>query len=109
MVEFGLNFSASAFGVSSVWMKIVRLACAEGTACRTVAWFRGCMVGLSRLFEDDIGVDRGASEKYRVDVDVARRWHLFVVAVDPVGRMSAFVRHRTADLLDILDWRVLPV
>ena len=34
----GLNLSASALGVSSVWMKIVRRDCAKGMGCRGVDW-----------------------------------------------------------------------
>ena len=34
----GLNLSASALGVSSVWMKIVRRDCADGVGCRLVGW-----------------------------------------------------------------------
>jgi hypothetical protein len=54
-------------------MKIVLLAEAERMFCRAVGWLKGCMVGLCLLFEDDIGVDRGESEKYLVVVDVASR------------------------------------
>ena len=34
MLWFGLNFRASALGVSSVVIKIVRLACGDGATCR---------------------------------------------------------------------------
>ena len=71
MSWFGRNLSASALGVSSVWMNIVLLACADGAGCRTTGWLRGWIVGLCRLFEGDMGVARGASENGRVAVVVA--------------------------------------
>lgn len=101
---FGLNFRASALGVSSVWMKIVRRDCADGRACRTMGWLRDSIVGLCRRLEEDMGVVRVASEKQRVVVDVASRCVLLAV-VD--GRGSAFARQRIAGFVDIvLGWRV---
>jgi hypothetical protein len=58
----GLNFSASAFGVSSVWMKIVLLDWADGVVCRIAGWLNGCIAGLCLLLDDDIGVVRQESE-----------------------------------------------
>ena len=83
-------------------MNIVLLACADG-ADWTVGWLRGCKIGLRLLFEDDIGIARGESEKYLDDVHVASLWHLLAVDGKAVGRGSAFARQRTADLPDILD------
>ena len=101
MLWFGRNFSASAFGVSSVCIKIVRLACADGTACRAAGWLRGSTIGLYLLLEDEIGVAFGESEKCLAVVDVASLWHRVMVAVEVVGRGSAFERQRMAGLLDI--------
>ena len=71
IVEFGLNFNASAFGVSSVWMNIVRRACADGSPCRTAGWLKGWIVGLCLLLEDEIGVVLGELENPLFDVEVA--------------------------------------
>jgi hypothetical protein len=70
MLWFGLNLSASAFGVSSVWMNIVRLVCVVGMDGRSVGWLSGWMVGLCLLLEDEMGVGRCVSEKY-LDAEVA--------------------------------------
>ena len=80
---------------------MVRFACVDGRPCCTVGWLSGCMVGRSRLLDDDIGVLRGVSEKYRVVVDVASLWHFALVDI-VVGRVRAFERHRTAGLLDMV-------
>jgi len=63
MVWFGLNLSASSFGVVSVCMKIVRLDCVVGTDERITGWLRGCSVGRSLLLVDEMGVCCGAFEK----------------------------------------------
>lgn len=100
-VVLGLNFSASALGVSSVWMKIVLRDC---VGCRSAVCARGWVVGLCRWREEDIGVVRELSEKYRGVV--ASRWTLVaLVVVD--GREIAFVRLRIAGLLAmtaLIEW-----
>ena len=102
-----MNLSASALGVSSVWMKIVRFDCAEGVACLARGCVYGCKVGLCLLLVEDKGVARGASLKYLDEVFevVARRAHRPTAAEGAVGLVSAFARHRTAGLADIL-WRM---
>lgn len=65
---FGRNLRASGLGVSSVWMKIVRFACAVGDACRENVWLYGCRVGRCVLLEGDKDDTRGASLKYLVEV-----------------------------------------
>ena len=58
------------------------------------------MLGLCLLLDDDMGVDRGESEKYLEVVDVATHWAL--VAVETVlGRKRALARVRTAGLEDM--------
>jgi hypothetical protein len=93
---FGRNLSASAFGVSSVWMKIVRAA---GGVCRRAGCPCGVNVGLCRLLEEEMGVARVASEKHRCDV--ASLWQMGVL-LEGFGRGSALVSVRIADLLAII-------
>lgn len=56
-------------------------------------------MGLCRLFEDDMGVLRGASEKDLIVVDVAILWRRPAVEV---GRGIAFARQRIMGLPDIV-------
>lgn len=79
-------------------MKIVRAA---GGVCRKIGWLKGARVGLCLLLDDEMGVDRGALENCRAAWEVASLWHLLTGA-EAVGRGSAFVRLRTADLLAIV-------
>jgi hypothetical protein len=89
----GRNLRASALGVSSVWMKIVRFACGwEKSGVRGV-----CVAGLWRRVEGDNEVAMGACEKLRVVV-AANLCVLAVVDELIVGRERALVRHRVADL-----------
>lgn len=83
---------------------MVRFACIEGVTCLARDWVYGWTVGLCLLAEEDKGVPRGASLKYRVEVSevVARRAHRFAVAEGAVGRVSALARHRAAGLADML-------
>lgn len=106
---FGMNLSASALGVSSVWMKIVRFACVDGVTCLARDCLYDCIVGLCLLAEEDKGVARGASLKYLVHVPevVARRAHRVALVEVAIGRVRAFARHCTAGLADMLQSLVL--
>ena len=92
MVWFGRNLRASALGVSSVWMKIVRFAC----GCLKSAVRVVCAAGLWRRAEGDNEVAMGACEKLRV----AAASLCVLVAVEDVrvGRERALKRQRVTDL-----------
>lgn len=64
-----------------------------------IGWLKGDSVGRRLLLEDVMGDDRGTSEKY---LEVASLWHRLGVLGEEVGRESALVRLRTADLLAIM-------
>ena len=69
MAALGRNLRASALGMSSVWMKMVRREGVEGrSGCA-----EGDVVGRVRLWEEERGVVRGRSEKC-LEVGVARGW-----------------------------------
>jgi hypothetical protein len=88
----GRNLRASALGVSSVWMKIVRFACGCWKSCGRVVW----RPGLWRWVEGDSVVAMGACEKLRV----AAASLCVLVAVDEVrvGRERALDKQRVTDL-----------
>ena len=88
----GRNLRASALGVSSVWLKIVRFAC--GWLKSGVRVF--CAAGLWRRAEGDNVVAMGACEKLRV----AAASLCVLVAVDEVrvGRERALDKQRVTDL-----------
>lgn len=89
----------SLLGVGSVWMKIVRLACADGD-CLCTGWLKGCTVGLCLLC--DAVIDEammGASENNRA---VASLRHRVALDAPAVGRAKAFWRQQTAGLLAIM-------
>ena len=70
-------------------MKIVRLVCVDGVACRAKGWLYGCNVGLCLLLDEDNGVVRAASLKYLgVEFVVARRPQRLAVVGVAVGRFS---------------------
>lgn len=100
-----MNLSASALGVSSVWMKIVRFACVVGLICLASGWAYGCNVGLCLLDDEDSGVARGASLKDLAEAVelVASRAHLFADVDVAVGRVRAFARPRNAGLADMIE------
>ena len=86
-------------GVSSVWMKIVRLDCAEGRVCRIHACLRGSVVGRCRWVDTVMGLAPVASENDRLIVLVAglaRRTPL------DAGRGSILATFVIADLLDMI-------
>lgn len=88
-VWFGRNLRASALGVSSVWMKIVRRAWVAGAACR----LRGCARGLCCVFR---GLGRAADVETRRVVLVASLALFVMVDVLMFGRGRAFERQRIA-------------
>jgi hypothetical protein len=97
-VWLGMNLSASALGVSSVWMKMVRRACVLGARGRE---FRSPSVrsdGRCVLRDADIGDVRGESLNDRTNGTLVEttRAHRLTDADALVGRLRLFARLRTA-------------
>lgn len=97
-VWFGMNLSASALGVSSVWMKMVRRACALGAGDVALVCPPDLNDGRCLLLEADSGDVRGESLNVRMAgmLAAASRAHRVVEPAATVGRVKLFARYRTA-------------